>query len=87
MSFMAFPFVFVSSAYVPIDSMPGWMQPVAEHQPVTLMVGAVRALCLGDQAGAVLGHSTGWFIVRALAWAVVIVAVFATLSARRFARS
>jgi ABC-2 type transport system permease protein len=35
MSFMAFPLVFVSSAYVPISSMPGWLQPVAEHQPVT----------------------------------------------------
>ena len=44
MSLLAFPFVFVSSAYVPVESMPGWMQPIAEHQPVTPMVGAVRAL-------------------------------------------
>jgi ABC transporter DrrB family efflux protein len=87
MSFLAFPFVFVSSAYVPVDSMPGWMQPVAEHQPVTMMVGAVRALCLGDGAEAALGHGAAWFTVRALAWAVVIVAVFAPLAARRFARS
>ena len=50
MSFMAFPFVFVSSAYVPVDSMPGWLQPVAEHQPITAMVGAVRSLALGDDA-------------------------------------
>ena len=61
MSFLAFPFVFVSSAYVPVDSMPGWMQPIAEHQPVTPMVGSVRALFLGDEAEAVLGHSAGWF--------------------------
>jgi ABC transporter DrrB family efflux protein len=87
MSFLAFPFVFVSSAYVPVDSMPGWLQPVAEHQPFTAMVGAVRALCLGDDAAAVLGHGAAWFVVRALLWSVAIVAVFATLAAHRFARS
>ena len=86
MSFLAFPFVFVSSAYVPVDSMPGWLQPVAEHQPVTAMVGAVRALVLGDDAEAVLGHSAGWFMVRAVLWSVAIVAVFVPLATRRFAR-
>jgi ABC-2 type transport system permease protein len=84
---MTFPFVFVSSAYVPVHSMPGWMQPVAANQPFTFMVGAVRALTMGNQAHAVLGHSAAWFTVRALIWAVGIVAVFGPLSARRFARS
>jgi ABC transporter DrrB family efflux protein len=86
MAFMAFPLVFVSSAYVPVESMPGWMQPVAENQPVTLMVGAVRALSLGDQAGEVLAHSAGWYAVRAVAWSALIIAVFAPLATRRFAR-
>ncbi|MGD9704377.1 MAG: ABC transporter permease [Acidimicrobiia bacterium] len=87
MSFMTFPFVFVSSAYVPVASMPGWLQPFAEHQPVTTMIGAVRALTLGDQAEAVLGHTAAWFTVRAVLWAVAIVVLFATLATRRFARS
>jgi ABC transporter DrrB family efflux protein len=86
LSFLAFPFVFVSSAYVPVESMPGWLQPIAEHQPVTAMVGSVRALVLGDDAETLLGHSASWFIVRALLWSVVIVAVFAPLATRRFAR-
>lgn len=86
MAFMAFPLVFVSSAYVPVESMPGWMQPVAENQPVTLMVGAVRALALGDQASEVLAHSAGWYALRAVAWSVLIVAVFAPLATRRFAK-
>ena len=86
MSFLTFPFVFVSSAYVPVHSMPGWMQPVAANQPFTLMVGAVRALTVGPGAGALLGHSPEWFVIRALAWTVGIIAVFAPLSARRFAR-
>lgn len=86
MSMLAFPFVFVSSAYVPVQSMPGWMQPIAAHQPVTPMIGSVRALALGDDATAALGHSAGWFTVRALSWSVVLVAVFLPLAARRFAR-
>ena len=86
MSMLAFPFVFVSSAYVPVESMPGWMQPIAEHQPITPMVGSVRALALGDQADAALGHSASWFAVRALAWCVVIVAIFLPLATRKFAR-
>ena len=86
MAFLAFPFVFVSSAYVPVASMPGWMQPIAEHQPVTSMVGSIRALVLGEDADAVLGHSASYFVVRALIWSVVIAGVFATLATRRFAR-
>lgn len=86
MAFMAFPLVFVSSTYVPVESMPGWMQPVAGNQPVTLMVGAVRALSLGDQAGEVLAHSAGWYALRALAWSALIIAVFVPLATRRFAK-
>ena len=88
MGFMAFPLVFVSSLYVPVESMPGWLQTFAEHQPVTVMVNAVRAYAIGDDAaGAVLPHSAGWYALRAVVWSVVIGAVFAPLAVRRFARS
>ena len=87
MSFMTFPFIFVSSAYVPVDSMPGWLQPIAENQPFTMMVGAVRSLTVGPEAEALLGHSASWFVVRALLWSVAIAAFFAVLATRRFARS
>ena len=50
MAFLVFPLTFVSSAYVPVTSMPGWLQAFAQHQPVTYMVGAVRALTLGPAA-------------------------------------
>jgi len=85
LSMLIFPFVFVSSAYVPVESMPGWMQPIAEHQPVTYMVNSVRALSLGDEAGAVFAHAAGWYAVRAVLWSVVIVAVFLPLALRKFA--
>ena len=86
MAFLAFPLVFVSSAYVPVESMPGWLQPVAENQPVTMMVGAVRSLALGDQASELFAHSAGWYTIRALAWSVVMVAIFAPIATRKFAR-
>ena len=35
MSLLVFPLTFVSSAYVPVDSMPGWLQAFADHQPIT----------------------------------------------------
>ena len=85
-SFSVFPLIFVSSAYVPVSSMPGWMQPVAENQPVTAMVGTVRALVLGGDTEALLGHSMTWFIVRAVLWSAVLLMVFGTLSTRRFAK-
>jgi ABC-2 type transport system permease protein len=50
LSFAIFPLVFVSSAYVPVASMPGWLQTFAEHQPFTAMVGAVLSLTLGEAA-------------------------------------
>jgi ABC-2 type transport system permease protein len=86
MSFSVFPLIFVSSAYVPVESMPGWLQPIAENQPVSAMVGAVRALVLGGDTEALLGHSTSWFVVRSLVWSAVIFVVFASLAARGFAR-
>ena len=73
MSLLVFPLTFVSSAYVPVESMPGWMQPLAEHQPLTVMVDAVRSLTLGSDATAVLGHSAGHFVLLSLLWSAALV--------------
>jgi len=79
MSLLVFPLTFVSSAYVPVDSMPGWLQAFADHQPITAMVDAVRNLCLGQPAGSEVG--------AALAWCAVLVAVFVPVSVARFRRA
>ena len=73
-----FPLTFVSSAFVPVDSMPSWLQPIAEHNPFTTMVDAARALFLGIPAG-----NDVWL---AVVWTVAIIAVFAPLSAWRYRR-
>ncbi|HET6949928.1 MAG TPA: ABC transporter permease [Acidimicrobiales bacterium] len=87
MSLLVFPLTFVSSAYVPVESMPGWMQPVAEHQPITVMANAVRSLTLGDPALAGLSGSTAHWVGLSLLWAVGLVAVFAPLAVLRYRRS
>jgi ABC-2 type transport system permease protein len=86
MALMVFPLTFVSSAYVPVQSMPGWLQAFAQHQPITVMVDAVRALSQGPAAEAVLGHTAGYYVIRSLLWAAGIMAVFAPLAVARYRR-
>jgi ABC-type multidrug transport system permease subunit len=83
---MVFPLTFVSSAYVPVASMPSWLQGFAENQPITVMVNAVRTLTQGPAAEALLGHTAGYYVVKSLLWSVAIVAVFAPLAVARFRR-
>ena len=80
LAFLVFPLTFVSSAYVPVSSMPGWLQAFAQHQPITYMVNAVRALTLGPASAEQLGHTAGYFTAWALVWAAGIVLVFAPLA-------
>jgi ABC-2 type transport system permease protein len=87
MALLVFPLTFVSSAYVPVRTMPGWLQAFAEHQPITPMVDSVRALCLGDRATAVLGHSAGHYVVPALVWSAALIVVFGALAIARFERN
>jgi ABC-type multidrug transport system permease subunit len=87
MSLAVFPFTFLSSAYVPVATMPSWLRVFAENQPITPMVDAVRALTLGGAAPAILGHDAAYFVVRALVWTAVIVVVFAPLAVLRYKRS
>ena len=42
-----FPLTFASSAFVPVTTMPGWLQAFATHQPVTQVVNAARSLMVG----------------------------------------
>jgi ABC-2 type transport system permease protein len=84
MALMVFPLTFVSSAYVPVESMPGWLQAFAMHQPITVMVDAVRALSQGPAAETLLGHSATYYVIRSLLWAAAIIAVFAPLAVARY---
>ncbi len=74
-----FPLTFVSSAFVPVASMPSWLQPFAENNPFTIMVNAARALFVGTPAG-----NDVWL---AFLWAAAITAVFAALAIWRYKRA
>ncbi|HEX2024048.1 MAG TPA: ABC transporter permease [Acidimicrobiales bacterium] len=73
------PLVFASTAFVPLTTMPGWLQPFAEHQPVSVTVDAVRAL--------VGGGATVRPVLKALAWILGILVVSAPLAVRRYRRT
>jgi ABC-2 type transport system permease protein/oleandomycin transport system permease protein len=73
------PLVFASSAFVPVDTMPGWLQAFANHQPVSATVNAARGLMIGGADAA--------DILQALAWSIGIIAVFAPLAVRRYRRT
>ena len=83
---LVFPLTFVSSAFVPVESMPGWMQAFARNQPLTQLVNATRAFSLGDDGERVLGHAAPYFATRTLFWCALIILVFAPLAARRYRR-
>ena len=86
MGMIVFPFAFISSAYIPVSTMPGWLQVFAKHQPLTYMVDSVRALTLGPHAHALLGHSSSYFVTRALIWAAAIIAISLPIAVAKYRR-
>lgn len=75
---LVFPLTFGSSTFVPVDTMPDWLQSWVRVNPVTHLVDAVRGLMLGGPVAGPL-----W---TTLAWGAGIVAVFAPLAVRAYRR-
>jgi ABC-2 type transport system permease protein/oleandomycin transport system permease protein len=74
-----FPLTFLSSAFVPIATMPGWLQAFANNQPVTYVVDTMRALALGGPVWDSL-----W---KSLLWLAGIFVVFIPLAVRAYRRA
>src|SRR5512134_823901 len=72
------PLTFASSAFVPVETMPGWLQPVAEVNPVTAAIDAARGLMLGGPVAEP--------VTKSLIWMIAIQAVFAPLAIARYRR-
>jgi ABC transporter DrrB family efflux protein len=85
-SVVVVPFSFLSSAYVPVDSMPGWMQAFASNQPVTAIINAVRSLLLGGTRAAGIEHSTTYWVSVSLLWCAGILVVFGAIATARFSQ-
>ncbi len=74
-----FPLTFISSAFVPVASMPSVLQTFAKVNPFTVEVNAIRHLWVGGPAG-----NNVW---GAVVWSLVIIAVFSTLAVARYRRT
>jgi ABC-2 type transport system permease protein/oleandomycin transport system permease protein len=74
-----FPVTFVSSAFVPISSMPGWLQAFANNQPVTYVIDTMRALALGGPI-----WPSFW---KSALWLIGIFVVFVPLAVRAYRRA
>ncbi len=67
-----FPITFVSNVFVPAETLPGWLQPFVDFNPVSILASASRGLMTGGPVAVP--------VVQSLLWAVAIAAVFAPLS-------
>ena len=72
------PLTFASSAYAPVDTMPGWLQAFVKANPVTSVIDAARGLMLGGPVAEP--------VIDSVIWMVVITAVFAPLAILRYRR-
>jgi len=78
-SFMLmFPLTFGSSMFVPVGTMPGWLQAWVHVNPVTHLTDTVRGLMIGGPVA--------WPLAQTLLWAAGILAVFAPLAVRAYRR-
>ena len=77
MSFpLLFPLTFISSAFVPVDKMPSWLQGFATYQPVSVTVSACRALMIG-------GPTASW-VVQSVAWTIGFLVILIPLAVHRY---
>jgi ABC transporter DrrB family efflux protein len=74
-----FPLTFISSAFVPVESMPPALKWFAEINPFTIVVDAMRALWVGAPAG-----NSIW---GAFVWSVVLIVIFAPLAVAKYRRA
>jgi ABC-2 type transport system permease protein len=81
-----FLFLFVSSGFIPVATLPGWLQGFARNQPVSVFTDTVRSLLDGPAAARVLDHSSGQYTAICLAWCAGITAVCGVLAIRAYLR-
>lgn len=77
--FWLFPLMLASTAFAPVETMPGWLQPFVTYQPISAASDAVRGLANGVPVGA--------DIALTLAWTAALLAVFVPVSVRLYMKA
>jgi ABC-2 type transport system permease protein/oleandomycin transport system permease protein len=80
-----FPLTFASSAFVPVDTMPSWLQAFARHNPVSVLADALRGLFHVNPA--LTTADTRWALIQSVLWIAGILIVFVPISVIRFRRT
>jgi ABC-2 type transport system permease protein/oleandomycin transport system permease protein len=81
-----FIMVFVSSSVILVDTLPGWLQPIARNQPLSQVCNAMRGLMDGSAGAALVEHSTTHYVITSFIWCAAITAVFAPLAIYAYRR-
>ena len=84
-----FPVVFLSSAFVPVAGMASFLQPIAEHNPVTIWCNLARYLSLGeigiiDPNTKVPIDTFEGLLLKSVVWIVGLLIVFVPLAVRLY---
>ncbi|CAN5342815.1 ABC transporter permease [soil metagenome] len=79
-----FPLTFITNIFVPLDSLPSWLRPVAEWNPVSALTGATR-----DLWGNPNPYNSGSFpaehpVILTLIWIAIIIGIFAPLGVKKY---
>jgi ABC-2 type transport system permease protein/oleandomycin transport system permease protein len=82
-----FPLTFASSAFVPTQGMPGWLQAFARNNPVTIWANTLRGFTLGSMYISSIGESTFGLIWKSGIWIGMILAFFVPVSIRIYRRT
>ena len=77
-----FPVTFASSAFVPVDTMPGWLQTFARHNPISVLADSLRGLFHVNPA--MTAADTRWALIQSLLWIAGILVVFVPVSVIRY---
>ena len=77
-----FPLTFASSAFVPVSTMPSWLQGFARHNPVTVLSDALRGLFHVNPL--LTTADTRWALIQSVLWILGILIVFIPISVFRY---
>jgi ABC-2 type transport system permease protein len=79
-----FPITFISNVFVPVETLPDWLQPIAEWNPTSTLTGSLRQLWGNPNPYATDSFPSENPIIVTIGWIVVIIAVFGPLGVRKY---